>query len=97
MRARRSRMVTPALPYRVEGHYFVAETSTPKFTNEPCSKCGSPRSVVNGAWLRERRMAAGLSLREMARRLGFSAPYVSDVEKNKRNCLPKFRKAYESL
>lgn len=30
------------------------------------------------------RLAAGLSIREMGRRLGFSGAYVSDLEKNRR-------------
>lgn len=62
-----------------------------------CSACGGPRPVVNGDWLRERRKAAGLTLREMAGRLDFSAPYISDVERNRRNCTPAIRKAYEAL
>lgn len=68
-----------------------------KFRSEPCPHCGTPRSVVEGAWLRERRLRAGLTLRQMAERQGVSAAYVCDVEKNRRNCLPKMRAAYEAL
>ncbi len=68
-----------------------------KFKAEPCSSCGSPLSVVNGAWLRLEREMAGLTLREMARRLEFSAPYICDVEHNRRACSPKIRAAYEAL
>lgn len=68
-----------------------------KFREERCPRCGSPGNVINGEWLRAQRIKAGLSLREMAARMGFSAQYVSDVEKNRRNCLPKFRAAYEAL
>jgi predicted transcriptional regulator len=70
---------------------------TPKFKDQPCSQCGSPRSVINGDWLREARKAAGLTLREMARRVGVSAPYICDIERNRRNCLPAMRDAYECL
>ena len=71
--------------------------SYPKFKDEPCSQCGAPRSVVNGAWLRKQRERAGLSLREFAKRQGVSAPYVCDIEHNRRNCLPPMRAAYEAL
>lgn len=53
--------------------------------------------MVDGAWLREKRKAAKLTLREMARRLEFSTPYLCDVELNRRNCTPEIRKAYEAL
>lgn len=75
----------------------IAATSNRKFRDEPCSQCGSPRAVVNGAWLRERRKRAGLTLREMARRAGVSAAYVCDIEHSRRNCLPAMREAYENL
>jgi transcriptional regulator with XRE-family HTH domain len=70
---------------------------TKKYRDEPCVSCGAPRGVVNGDWLRERRKGAGLTLREMARRLEFSAPYICDVERNRRHCTPKIRMAYEAL
>ncbi len=68
-----------------------------KFKSEPCTRCGSAQTVVNGAWLREVRKLAGLSLREMSRRVGVSAPYLCDIERNRRNCLPAMRDAYENL
>lgn len=68
-----------------------------KFTTQPCEKCGGSMRVVNGAWLRERREAAGVALREMARRLDFSAPYISDVERGRRNCTAEILSAYERL
>ncbi len=71
--------------------------SVAKFRDHPCSQCGSLKPVINGAWLRSRRQRAGLSLRAMALRLGFSAAYVCDIELNRRNCLPPVRAAYEAL
>lgn len=68
-----------------------------KFIDLPCPHCGSPRSVVDGAWLRERRELARVTLREMGRRLGVSAPYLCDVEWNRRSRLPNIVKAYEAL
>ena len=68
-----------------------------KFTVEPCSSCGTPKSVINGRWLRHEREIAGLTLREMARRLGYSAAYLCDVEHSRRHCSPRIREAYEAL
>lgn len=68
-----------------------------KTTLEPCPTCGRPRPRLNGAWLRGKRERAGLSLREMARRMKLSAPYVSDIERNRRGCPDKVRQAYEAL
>ena len=68
-----------------------------KFCDQPCRRCGASEAVLNGAWLRLRREMAGLTLRELARRLGYSAAYLSDIERNRRNCLPKVREAYEAL
>jgi hypothetical protein len=55
-----------------------------KFTHAACPTCGSPRSIVNGAWLRQQREAQ-LSLRELGARLNYSAVYLSDVERGRRN------------
>lgn len=52
-----------------------------KFRDEPCHTCGSPQAVVDGGWLRQRRQDAGLTLREMARRLDYSVPYIWVVVK----------------
>ena len=71
--------------------------SEPKFKPQPCRACGAPQSTINGAWLRTVREKAGLTLREFAERAGVSAPYISDIERNRRNCLPNMRKRYEDL
>jgi hypothetical protein len=68
-----------------------------KFKPEPCDTCGAPRRVINGAWLRREREIAGMTLREMARRLDYSAAYLCDVEHNRRHCSPRIRAAYEAL
>lgn len=68
-----------------------------KFTHSACPRCGTPQTVLNGAWLRERRKRAGMTLREFAKRVGVSAPYICDIERNRRNCLPAMRDAYENL
>jgi DNA-binding XRE family transcriptional regulator len=68
-----------------------------KFKQEACRLCGTPRTVVDGAWLRERRKKAGYSLRAFADRVGVSPAYICDIEHNRRNCLPSMRDAYENI
>lgn len=68
---------------------------TQKFLTIPCSTCGAPRKRVNGAWLREQREKAGLSLRDMGKKIGLSAAYLCDIEWNRRNCPEKALKVYE--
>lgn len=41
-------------------------------------------NAATGQMMREARKRAGLSLREMARRLGQSAPFISDLELGRR-------------
>lgn len=45
--------------------------------------------------LRERRERAGVTQRELARRLGVSAMYVSDVEAGKRRLTPDLAAGYD--
>lgn len=71
--------------------------SESKFTNVRCSKCGRPNGVINGEWLRARRVRARLTLLQMAQRLGFSAVYLSDIERGRRPCTARIREAYEAL
>lgn len=53
-----------------------------------CPHCDGTGRVLDekavGALMREVRETRGLSLREVARRLKWSAPYVSDLEHGKR-------------
>lgn len=44
-----------------------------------------------GEYIAQKRMQMNLSLREMAKLMGYSAPYWSDVEKGKKNP-PKYEK-----
>ena len=68
-----------------------------KHIHAPCPHCGSAQSVIDGAWLRFVREKHGITLREMGRRVGFSAVYLSDIERNRRNRLPAICAAYEAL
>ena len=64
----------------------------------PCPRCNGtgrlPDDRVMGAAMRKRRERAGLSLRELARRLKLSAPYLSDLEVGRRHWNAKNIKRY---
>jgi transcriptional regulator with XRE-family HTH domain len=62
-----------------------------------CSRCQQPVEIVKGTTLRQVREAAGISLREMARRLMVSAPYLSLVERSQKRVTPKVQREYEAL
>ena len=49
---------------------------------EHCEHCNGQR--VEGAAIREARLKMGLTLRDVARELGVSTPYISDIERNNR-------------
>jgi predicted transcriptional regulator len=66
-----------------------------------CSHCGGTGREIDpflfGQQMRRLRKAASLSLREVARRAGFSAPYISDLEHGRRawseNAVMKYQEA----
>jgi hypothetical protein len=68
-----------------------------KWTKLPCPTCGHGRKVIAGAWLRALREAAGISLRQMAKDLGYSPAFLSDVELGRRHCPQHVLDAYERL
>jgi DNA-binding transcriptional regulator YiaG len=69
----------------------------PRYVLNTCPHCGNERRVVNGAWLRWRREKAGLDQRTFASKLGVSGPYISDLERNRRECPTSIAKAYSKL
>lgn len=69
----------------------------PKFVPHTCGHCGQTLKTLNGAWLKAKRKRVGLSLREVARRAGVSAAYLSDVENGNRHASPRAEAAYVSL
>ena len=68
------------------------------FKTLPCSKCQGGGKVLDhkklGAEMRKKRVARKMSLRRMARRLGFSAAYISDCELGKRPWNKKLIESY---
>lgn len=69
----------------------------PKYINGCCNHCGGPKKSVNPAWLRTKRESAGRSLRALARQMGYSASFLSDVELGRRNANKRVIATYESL
>ncbi len=53
------------------------------------------RTKGNPDYLRQARVQAGVSLRAMARAAGYSAPYVSDLERGHRELSPTMLDAFE--
>ena len=58
------------------------------FKTLPCAKCQGSGKVLDqkklGAEMRKKRMARKMSLRKMAKTLGYSAMYVSHIERGLR-------------
>lgn len=64
-----------------------------------CTRCGSllPSGEYNPEWVRFTRLTAGVSMRELARRIGISAPYLSDIEHGRRKCPERVAQAVRDL
>ncbi len=69
----------------------------PVFIPATCGKCGQKYEARNGALLRFLRLERGIGLRELARRLHFSAAYLSDLERNRREPTLAIWRAYHAL
>ena len=70
-----------------------------QFLDGACPTCGGNGAIrmVNPAWLRERREAAGLSLRDVGAAMGWSAVYISDIERGRRAVPAKLHDYYLTL
>lgn len=71
--------------------------SPPKSRLDTCPHCNNRKRVINGAWLRWKRESAGMDQRAFAKMLGISGPYLSDIERNRRDCPSSILVAYSSL
>lgn len=54
-------------------------------------------SIVEPESLRLTREDAGLSLRQFAKQVGFTPPYISDIENGRRACTFEIEEAYSKL
>lgn len=64
-----------------------------------CKKCGGcgKVSITVPESLKKARVAAGISLRTFAKRIGFTAPYISDIENGRRACTNEIEEYYSLL
>lgn len=62
-----------------------------------CGCCGTVMRVVNGKWLRARRIKADATMRFMAKLADCSAAHINDIEHNRRTCPPNVERAYRDL
>ena len=52
----------------------------------PCPHCGQAVRRRNGLYLKELRERAGIDQRTFGKGAGVSGPYISDIERNRREC-----------
>lgn len=62
---------------------------------DTCPTCGTARESIDGRSLRAAREVCEMSLRELARRIGLSATYLSQVERNQRHVTQKVLGLYK--
>lgn len=63
----------------------------------PCPCCGGMKKIINGQWLRNIREQAMLDQRELGKEVGVSGPYISDIERNRRDVSSDILEAYLRL
>ena len=63
-------------------------TKPARTVQRPCPSCGQLTATLNGAYLRWCRESAGLDQRALAALVGLSGPYLSDIERNRRDAPP---------
>lgn len=68
-----------------------------KWINISCPCCSGNKKVINGQLLKYARERANLSQREFGKFLKVSSPYISDIERNRRDCPEDIFEAYMSL
>lgn len=68
-------------------------------TKVRCPRCGTLHalSVVDGKALRVRREKTGLSLRDMARRVGITPAFLSDIELGRRQPSPSVARSLAAV
>jgi len=69
----------------------------PKWTTIPCPCCNGRRTVINGQWLRTIREQAFMDQRKFGKEINVSGPYISDIERNRRDCPADVMEAYLRL
>jgi ribosome-binding protein aMBF1 (putative translation factor) len=60
-----------------------------------CPKCSTLVPRIDGRSLRAAREVRGVSLRTLAKKVGYSATYLSDIERNQRLVTPNMLLLYK--
>lgn len=68
-----------------------------KYVKLHCSECGNKRKVINGSYLRWLREDAQMDQRQFGKEVNRSGPYISDIERNRRDCPSDILDAYLRL
>lgn len=69
----------------------------PRTLPHDCKECGGSAPVLNGAYFRNLRQLAKLTIKEMARVCGVSTAYLSRMELGEAPFSPKCGELYERL
>ena len=68
-----------------------------KYTLKTCRSCNMIRKIPSPNWLRQQRIQAKLTLREMGKRIGVTASYLCDLELGRRTPTARITTGYEAL
>ena len=68
-----------------------------KWITTPCPCCGGNRKIINGQWLRQLRENVMMDQRTFGSMTNTSGPYISDIERNRRDCPNDILDAYMRL
>jgi len=68
-----------------------------KWITVKCPNCGSNKRIINGQWLKMIRVQADLDQRAFGRYVNVTSPYISDIERNRRDCPTDILEMYLSF
>lgn len=72
-------------------------TNIIKWITTPCPNCGGNKKIINGQWLKAIRNKAGLDQRAFGKLVNTTSPYISDIERNRRDCPSDIFEMYLNL
>lgn len=76
---------------------LIKRVKSSKYYDKTCSECGQKHKALNGLWLRDIREKANMDQRTFGKETGTSGPYISDIERNRRDCPSDILEAYLRL
>jgi len=81
----------------IEMRTIIKRVKSSKYYDKFCSECGAKHKVINGLWLRDIREEANMDQRTFGKETNTSGPYISDIERNRRDCPSDILEAYLRL